>query len=235
MDFISNTARGNIFLGPDRQVYEIDQIIDHQTLHIVVPYAGATVQSGTYSVIPTQAYVQQLTQSASSLLNTFGAFRDDYVAGNLVGKGLQLKGVLSDPSQLPSSPSVGDGYLINASIYVWTGPAWQSSSIKGDPGDVTPAYTSIGNQVAANAQQTALDRAATSQSAAAAAASAQAIQAVAALVQSLTANASCQSTVQRPIPTYVGQSCLDMQLGYVVYARQLNPPIWQNAEGVYPL
>ncbi|MFZ6727325.1 hypothetical protein ACO0K2_17675 [Undibacterium sp. MH2W] len=59
--------------------------------------------------------------------------------------------------------------------------------------------------------------------------------AVNAVNQSLAANASCQSTAQRPLPTYIGQPCLDLQLGYVVYARQLNPPIWQNAEGVYPL
>jgi len=174
-DFVSNTQRGNIFIGPDGAIYEIDQIVDLQNLHLAKPYAGTTAQGALYSIVPTQAYVQQLTQSATSLLNTFGSFRDDYLAGNLVGKGLQLKGVLSSPDQLPVGPAVGDGYLVNSSIYVWTGPSWQSASIKGDqgiPGDITPAYVAIGNQVASDAVQTAADRVATSQNAAAAAAAA---------------------------------------------------------------
>jgi len=54
-------------------------------------------------------------------------------------------------------------------------------------------------------------------------------------IAALTTNASCATTATRPTPTFVGQSCLDMQLGYTVYARQLNPPVWQNAYGVYPV
>src|SRR5450830_1268641 len=118
-DFVSNTAKGNGFVGPDGVVYEIDQIIDLQTLHLAKQYGGVTAQGAAYSIMPTQAYIQQLTQSASALLNTFGSFRDDYLAGDLVGKGLQLKGVLSSSAQLPSSPAVGDAYLLNASIYGW--------------------------------------------------------------------------------------------------------------------
>src|SRR5450830_18353 len=167
-DFVSNTAKGNGFVGPDGVVYEIDQIIDLQTLHLAKQYGGVTAQGAAYSIMPTQAYIQQLTQSASALLNTFGSFRDDYLAGDLVGKGLQLKGVLSSSAQLPSSPAVGDAYLLNASIYGWNGISWNDQSIKGDqgvPGDVTPTYLAMGSQVANDAQQTSADRAATSQNA----------------------------------------------------------------------
>ncbi|MFZ6724721.1 hypothetical protein ACO0K2_04430 [Undibacterium sp. MH2W] len=62
-----------------------------------------------------------------------------------------------------------------------------------------------------------------------------ALQVITQMLQSTMNGASCTDPSTRPIPTYVGQHCLDLSLGYVVYARQLNPPIWQNSEGVYPL
>ena len=55
------------------------------------------------------------------------------------------------------------------------------------------------------------------------------------IITALTTNASCATTATRPTPVFIGQACLDLQLGYTVYARQLNPPVWQNAYGVYPV
>lgn len=53
-----------------------------------------------------------------------------------IGEGLKILGGLSDPSQLPSSGSVGDTYLIEADLYVWTGTQFvNTGNIKGPKGD----------------------------------------------------------------------------------------------------
>ena len=53
------------------------------------------------------------------------------------GKGLTIKGSLSDISQLPVIGVEGDGWLINGELYVWVGDKWENvGNIKGPKGDV---------------------------------------------------------------------------------------------------
>ena len=70
------------------------------------------------------------------------------------GQGLTILGSLSDSSQLPSSSSEGDGYLINGDLWVWTNGNWSNvgriqgprgpegpqgeQGVKGNTGDVGP-------------------------------------------------------------------------------------------------
>lgn len=141
-DFIANVTPGGIFIGPDGRIYEVDGIVSATQLNLVGAYGGVNAAGAGYAIAPTQSYIVELAQLAATMLNTFSGFRDDYLAGNLVGAGLELKGVLSDASQLPATGSDGDTYLINGSLYVWAKVAWRSSSIqgpKGDVGDVNPA------------------------------------------------------------------------------------------------
>lgn len=47
-----------------------------------------------------------------------------------------------------------------------------------------------------------------------------------------TAPVSSGPTSQRPVPTVVGQSYFDTDLGFMVWAKSLSPAIWVNAAGV---
>jgi len=141
-DFVANVNPGAIFCGPDGRIYEVDFITSATLLSLVRSYAGTSVSGTAYAIAPTQSYIVDLARQATALLNTFGSLREDYEAGNLVGAGLKLKGVLADPSALPAEPAEGDSYLVGSSIYVWAKTRWDHSSIqgpKGDVGDVNPA------------------------------------------------------------------------------------------------
>jgi hypothetical protein len=174
-DFVSNVSPGGIFCAPDGHIYEVNSVASATALTLVANYAGMTAANAPYAIAPTQSYIVDLAAQASSLLNTFGGFRDAYLAGDLVGAGLQLKGVLTDPSLLPASGATGDAYLIGSSLYVWVGTTWKSSSIqgqKGDVGDVNPANLTA--EANALASQNAAAASATTASAAANAATTQA-------------------------------------------------------------
>jgi len=140
-DFVSNVNPGAIFCGPDGKIYEVDFITSATSLSLARAYTGAGVTGVAYAIAPTQSYIVDLAKQATALLSTFSSLRDDYLAGHLVGAGLELKGVLADPSLLPAGPAEGDAYLIGSSIYVWAKTRWDHSSIqgpKGDVGDVNP-------------------------------------------------------------------------------------------------
>lgn len=140
-DFIANVSPGGIFCGPDGRIYEIDFITSTTSLSLARGYTGPTVNGAAFAIAPTQSYIVELAKQATTLLNTFSTMRDDYLAGNLVGAGLQLKGVLNDPAQLPGGAADGDAYLIAGSVYVWAKTRWEHGSIvgpKGDVGDVNP-------------------------------------------------------------------------------------------------
>ncbi|MFZ6767522.1 hypothetical protein ACO0LM_10585 [Undibacterium sp. Di26W] len=162
-DFISNVRSGSIFCGPDGKFYEVAAVASSVSLTLALPYAGASAALATYAIVPTQGYIADLAKSATDLLNTFGAFRDAYVSGELNGKGLELKGILAGPEDLPASPAIGDAYLVGYSIYVWSGAAWTHSSIrgatgdkgdKGDTGSITPELQALRDS-ALTASQTA--------------------------------------------------------------------------------
>jgi len=58
------------------------------------------------------------------------------------GAGLNIIGTLNNPSELPETGSVGDGYIIDGDLYVWDGNSWENVGQiqgpigpKGDTGD----------------------------------------------------------------------------------------------------
>jgi hypothetical protein len=187
-DFIANVNPGGIFCGPDGKIYEVDFITSATALSLARGYTGATVNGAAFAIAPTQAYIVELAKQATTLLNTFSTMRDDYLAGNLVGAGLQLKGILDDPAQLPAGAVEGDAYLIGGSIYVWAKTRWEHGSIvgpKGDVGDVNP-----GNIAAAASALDSKTKAATSADQAQASATASAGSATAAAASATAAHAS---------------------------------------------
>lgn len=132
-DFIASISPGFALLGPDLGVYEVETISTKEALQLVEPYRGPDAVEQTYAIWQTQGQIFTLVQATTELLNTFGAFRAAYLAGELVGEGLALKGVLSDPSQLPPAPAPGDAYLVGTSIYGFVSQAigWKSQNIAG--------------------------------------------------------------------------------------------------------
>lgn len=195
-DFVSYVTSGAIFCGPDGQIYEVDRVESATSLYLVKQYAGATVAGAPYAVAPTQSYIADLGRQAANLLNTFSGFRDDYIAGNLVGAGLKLKGVLNTVAELPATGADGDAYLIDGSLYVWAKAVtgWRGGSIrgpKGDVGDVNPA-----NIAAAASAQDGKTQAATS--------AAQALDSKNAAAQSATNAATDRATAQAAATTATG-------------------------------
>ena len=128
-DFIRNLKPGFIFITPDDALCEVGTIVSAAEFDLVTPYAGPTVAGASYAAAPTQSYIVDLTTRCAELLDTFSAFRDAYNAGDLVGAGLNLKGVLAAPSELPTEHAEGDAYLVGFEIYVWTAGGWQHSSL----------------------------------------------------------------------------------------------------------
>lgn len=102
-DFVTHVSPGGIFCAPDGRIYEVGGVVSATALTLVAAYAGSSMTDAPYAIAPTQSYIVDLAAQASALLNTFGGFRDAYLAGGLVGAGLQLKGVLTDPGLLPAS------------------------------------------------------------------------------------------------------------------------------------
>ena len=136
VDFVSNVLSGAIFFGPDGGAYEVESVVSATVLRLVTQYKGATVANAAYAIAQTQSYILQLAQSATTLLNTFGSFRDAYNNGDLVGKGLALKGILTSTANLPTEGMVvGDAYLIGTVLNVWSGSVWKTSDIQGAKGD----------------------------------------------------------------------------------------------------
>jgi hypothetical protein len=55
------------------------------------------------------------------------------------GTGVRILGSLDDPSGLPPSAEVGDGYLIDGDLWVWTGIDWDNvGNIRGPQGERGP-------------------------------------------------------------------------------------------------
>ncbi|MFJ9451519.1 hypothetical protein [Herbaspirillum sp. NPDC101397] len=131
--FIGNVKAGFGLLGPDFAIYEVESIQSATQITLASVYRGADAVDQAFGVWQTQGEIPELLQAATTLLNTFGAFRDAYENGDLVGTGIELKDVLNDVADLPLAPGVGDAYLVGTSIYVYTGVTggWHHKNIAG--------------------------------------------------------------------------------------------------------
>ena len=131
--FIGNVKAGFGLLGPDFAIYEIESIQSATELTLASVYRGVDAIDQAFGIWQTQGEIPELLQAATTLLNTFGAFRDAYENGDLVGTGIELKDVLDDVADLPSAPAAGDAYLVGTSLYVYTGltSGWHHKNIAG--------------------------------------------------------------------------------------------------------
>ena len=115
-DFVSNTAVGEAFLGPDGRVYEIAQVVSATQLSLASSYTGATAGGQAYALLPTQSFVRDLALAAAQLLNSFSAVRDG------VGTGAFSDGTVSAPGlRFSADQDTGIVRLANNIISIVTG------------------------------------------------------------------------------------------------------------------
>lgn len=92
-DFITGTASGEGFYGPDGRLYEILNVVSSTSLTLGSVYLGSTAATQSYAIAPTQSYLRDLAAQAASLVNTYSATVTN-VAGGLFGDGtVSLPGI----------------------------------------------------------------------------------------------------------------------------------------------
>jgi hypothetical protein len=77
--WIATVSAGEGFQGPDGRVYEIESVnSDVQlTLPVTSPYLGANASGQAYTILPTQDAMRALAGQAATLVNNFGAVKDN--------------------------------------------------------------------------------------------------------------------------------------------------------------
>jgi hypothetical protein len=134
-DFVQNISPGFALLAPDGKLYEIASVTAAAAVRLADPYQGADAVDASYAVLQMTGFVQQLSTAVTDLISRYGEVLLAFESGELVGSGLQLKGVLNSEADLPATPALGDAYLIGTSLYVFAGvTGWKSQNIAG----VTP-------------------------------------------------------------------------------------------------
>ena len=91
-DFVSNTQVGEIFVGPDLKVYEIDVVTSAAQISIKPPYQSASGAGQTYGIAPTQSFARDLALAFAGFKNTFGGILDT------IGQGLFTDGSINAPA-----------------------------------------------------------------------------------------------------------------------------------------
>jgi len=120
-DWIDNALPGGIFFSPDG-LYEVLAVVSSTRLQLSKAYAGESVAGAEYAIAPTQAAVVSATKAIVNFNASLGSLYAQWQAGELNGKGLALKGVRDTVEDLPESGNtIGDGYLIDAELWVYTG------------------------------------------------------------------------------------------------------------------
>lgn len=90
-DFVSNTQVGEIFVGPDLKVYEVDVVTSATQISIKPPYQSASGAGQTYGIAPTQSFARDLALAFAGFKNTFGGILDT------IGQGMFPDGTVAAP------------------------------------------------------------------------------------------------------------------------------------------
>lgn len=129
--FIENVRQGFALIAPDLKIYEVSAVTSDTALQLATTYQGSTASGQPVIIFQTQGIIADLSAQIAELLSSFVDLRNAYLNGDLIGTGLEIKAILNDPSELPSTPMVGDAYLVDTSIYVYTALGWQFTNIAG--------------------------------------------------------------------------------------------------------
>lgn len=71
--FLTNVKAGDIFVGKDNLLYEIDSVVSTTQLTIKTPYLGASVVGASYEIIPTSSYLKSLASQVTDLIALYSA------------------------------------------------------------------------------------------------------------------------------------------------------------------
>ncbi|WP_197341613.1 hypothetical protein [Ralstonia solanacearum] len=69
--FITNTKTGDIFIGPDGLLYEVDHIVADTQLVLKKNYLGTSNTTAAYTIIPTTAYLKTLAAQVTDLITLY--------------------------------------------------------------------------------------------------------------------------------------------------------------------
>jgi hypothetical protein len=90
-DFVSNTQVGEIFVGPDLKVYEVDIVTSATQISIKPAYQSASGGGQAYGIAPTQSFARDLALAFAGFKNTFGGILDT------IGQGMFPDGTVAAP------------------------------------------------------------------------------------------------------------------------------------------
>jgi hypothetical protein len=90
-DFVSNTQVGEIFVGPDLKVYEVDIVTSATQISIKPAYQSASGGGQAYGIAPTQSFARDLALAFAGFKNTFGGILDT------IGQGMFPDGSVAAP------------------------------------------------------------------------------------------------------------------------------------------
>lgn len=90
--WLANARRGEVFIGPDFEVYEVSNVDSNGQLTLASGYRGTTVPSGgAYAICPTHSYIRELTTQVAELIARDQAAQVIDDRRNLVERGLMTK------------------------------------------------------------------------------------------------------------------------------------------------
>jgi hypothetical protein len=66
--FLTTIKAGDIFVGPDNLLYEIDTVVSTTQFTIKTPYGGESAVGASYEIIPTTSYLKTLASQVTDLI-----------------------------------------------------------------------------------------------------------------------------------------------------------------------
>lgn len=181
--WVSGSSVGEAFYGPDGKLYEITNITSSTSLVISPNYAGSTASSSSYSIIPTQAYIRQLAQSAAALISDYSSITT--AAGEASASATSAATSASNASASASSSTTS---AIESATSATASAASATSSS-------TSATASTASSVASAASASSASTSATSAASASAAASTSATAAATSATSASTSASAASATL----------------------------------------
>jgi hypothetical protein len=79
--WLTATASGEAFLGPDGRIYEITSVLSNTQMTITPAYLGSTASAQGYTIAPTQSYLRDLASQVTTLVSDYATVRDGAATG----------------------------------------------------------------------------------------------------------------------------------------------------------
>lgn len=115
--WMANARRGDVFQGPDHDVYEISNVDADGRITLASTYRGATAAGGAYAIAPTHSYIRELTTQVAALIASLGGGGTGGTGGTGGGTGTVTSVAVTQPAEgltITGGPVTTDGTLVFA-------------------------------------------------------------------------------------------------------------------------